>query len=144
MKVHIESYRYYNWRVHFHIPGNLSIWCHKKPNFMLSVIGQVSLLLVFLINSKLPEFLKAHLHFWHRLTTSVAEWRGQPISFAKLIYTVTCVYVERVNAMSQFPSWAELNSSDIFRTSNHERRHYRDEWRHGRCRGEPDSSSSWS
>jgi hypothetical protein len=23
-------------------------------------------------------------------------------------------------------------------------RHYRDEWRHGRCRGEPDSSSSWS
>jgi hypothetical protein len=45
--------------------------------------------------------VKVHLHFWHRLTTSVAEWRRQATSFAKLVYTVTRVYVERSSATSQ-------------------------------------------
>jgi hypothetical protein len=92
--------------------------------------------------------VKAHLHFWHRLThpligilrltTSVASSRWVTWSADVICYIKWCA------CSSEFPSWAELNSSDIYRASNHERRHYRVEWRHGSCRGEPDFSSSWS
>jgi hypothetical protein len=45
--------------------------------------------------------VKAHLHFWHRLTTSVAEWHHLPSWFTLWRRSDACVH-----RTSEFPSWA--------------------------------------